>query len=66
MKFVSIFDTKDRGFTTRNYCEGIPPLNKNQITGDALKYMINFINWCSIEKGIKNESNKDNKCNKQI
>lgn len=58
MKFKSIFDTKDRGFTTKNYCDGVPPPEKNQITGRAMQYMLKFIEDCLIKKEVKNEFKK--------
>ena len=61
-KFISIFDTQDRVFTTRNYCENVAPPKKNQITGETLKHVIKFIDWCLIENEVKSEGINYNKC----
>ena len=58
IKYVSIFDTIDRGFTTKNYCDGVPPPDKNQITGRAMQHMLKFINECLIEKEVNYEFKK--------
>ena len=57
-QFISIFDTIDRSFTTKNYCQDIPEIKKDQVTGDALKHLIRFIDWCLIEREVKNEFKK--------
>lgn len=53
VEFVSIFDTKDRSFTTRNYCDDRVEINKEHITGEALKYLKDFIEKCFLEGKIK-------------
>ena len=67
MKFKSVFDVIENNCYTIKYTNCIYEPKKNQITGDALKYLQIFIDWC-FRKEIrnKNESIANSKYNRNI
>ena len=58
MKFKSVFDIIENNCYTTKYTNCVHQPKKNQITGETLKYLIRFIDWCLTESEVKNEFKK--------
>ena len=59
MQFKSVFESLENYYCNSiKYENTIHEPKKEQITGDALKHMIRFIDWCLIESKVKRELKK--------